>query len=153
MSSRYDKALEYATLKHLHQYRIGGDPYITHPIAVANYLKEKGYNEDYQLAGLFHDLLEDTDAKPSEILALSNQEVLEAVQILTKEKGYIMSEYIAKIKNNPIAKAVKTYDRLHNLKCACVADIKFKKKYILESTDWYLDFSNDIKIAVKIFGL
>lgn len=149
MSSRYDKALEYATLKHLHQYRIGGDPYITHPIAVANYLKEKGYNEDYQIAGLFHDLLEDTDALPREILALSNQEVLEAVQILTKEKGYIMSEYIAKIKNNPIAKAVKTYDRLHNLKCACVADIKFKKKYILESTDWYLDFSEEIPKAIK----
>ena len=149
VSNKYDKALEYATLKHLHQYRIGGDPYITHPVAVANYLKENGYNEDYQIAGLFHDLLEDTDASPSEILELSSQEVLEAVLILTKEKGYVMSEYIDKIKNNPIAKAVKTYDRLHNLKCACVADIKFKKKYILESTDWYLDFSEEIPKAIK----
>lgn len=148
MSERYERALAYATTKHKHQYRIGGDPYITHPIAVAEFLKERGYNEDYQIAGLFHDLLEDTDALESEILELSNQEILDAVKLLTKEKDYVMAEYIANIKANPIAKAVKTYDRLHNLRCAKVADIKFKKKYILESTDWFLDFSEEIPKAV-----
>ena len=59
---RLEAAIEFASVKHEGQYRKGGAPYITHPVAVANILKEKGFNEDYQIAGIFHDLLEDTDA-------------------------------------------------------------------------------------------
>ena len=54
---RYNKALEYTRTKHEGQYRKGGEPYITHPQAVAEILREKGYGEDYLIAGLFHDLL------------------------------------------------------------------------------------------------
>ena len=50
---------------------------------------------------------------------------------------------------NPIAFAVKSADRLHNLQCAIVANVEFKRKYVLETVDWYLDFSKDIKLAVK----
>ncbi|MEE1046281.1 MAG: hypothetical protein U0M60_02530, partial [Clostridia bacterium] len=39
--------------------------------------------------------------------------------------------------------------RLHNLQCAIVTDEEFKRKYILETVDWYLDFSIDIRKAVK----
>ena len=60
-----------------------------------------------------------------------------------------MSEYISAIKNNQIALAVKTADRLHNLQSALVANVEFKRKYILETVDWYLDFSKEIKRAVK----
>ena len=45
-SDRYNKALEYAASKHEGQYRKGGEAYITHPVAVARMLREKGYNED-----------------------------------------------------------------------------------------------------------
>ena len=148
-TEKYEKALAFATKKHSGQFRKGGDPYITHPVAVAEYIKAKGFGIDYQIAALFHDLLEDTDATEEEILALSNSEVLEAVKLLTKQKGYVMADYIAKIKNNPIAFEVKESDRLHNLKCALVTNAEFKRKYILETVDWYLGFSKDIKIAVK----
>ena len=60
-----------------------------------------------------------------------------------------MAYYIAGIKQNPIACAVKAADRLHNLKSAVVADNDFKRRYILESIDWYLDFSPEIPQAVK----
>ena len=60
-----------------------------------------------------------------------------------------MSEYIGAIKQNPIAFAVKSADRLHNLQCAIVTDEEFKRKYILETVDWYMDFSPDIRKAVK----
>lgn len=146
---RLKKALEYATEKHSGQFRVGGAEYITHPIAVCEIVREHGKNTDYQIAALFHDLLEDTDATEEEILSLSNREVLEAVKRLTKQKGYVMEEYVAGIRENDIAFAVKAADRLHNLKCAFACGDDFKRRYILETVDWYLDFSPEIPPAVK----
>ena len=148
-SERVRLALEFATLKHKGQKRIGGSDYISHPIAVCEMVKDKGYGEDYQIAALFHDLLEDTNATEEEILSLGNPEILTAVKLLTKQKGYDMQEYIGAIKNNEIAFVVKGADRLHNLQCALVTDVEFKRKYILETVDWYLGFSPEIKQAVK----
>ena len=143
------RAIEFATQKHKGQKRIGGKDYVTHPIAVWEMVKEQGYGKDYQITALFHDLLEDTDATEEEILLYGGQSVLTAVKLLTKEKGYDMKTYIENIKNNPIAFVVKSADRLHNLQCALSTSIDFKRKYILETVDWYLDFSDEIKIAVK----
>ena len=148
-SEKLTLALEYATKKHKGQKRIGGDDYITHPIAVCEIVEKEGLGEDYKIAALFHDLLEDTDATEEEILTFGNAEILEAVKLLTKEKGYVMAEYIGAIKNNPIALKVKAADRLHNLQCALITNEEFKRKYILETVDWYLDFSADIRKAVK----
>ena len=80
-SDKIKLAIEFATQKHKGQKRIGGDDYITHPIAVFKMVKEKGYGEDYQIAALFHDLLEDTDTTEQEILSISNQNVLTAKAI------------------------------------------------------------------------
>ena len=148
-SERVQQALKFATEKHNGQKRIGGHDYITHPIAVCDMVKSQGYGEDYQIAALFHDLLEDTNATEQEILAYGNNDVLVAVKLLTKQKGYDMKEYIGAIKNNSIAFVVKGADRLHNLECAVETDEKFKKKYILETMNWYLDFSPEIETAVK----
>lgn len=148
MSEKYENALSFAALKHEGQFRKGGKPYITHPVAVAEYLKEKGYPESYILAGLFHDLLEDTDTTEEEILSLSDREVLEAVRLLTKKKGYDPVEYISAIKKNPIAFAVKTADRIHNLSCAVEASEEFRKRYIEDSEMWYLDFSPEIPVLI-----
>lgn len=146
---RYQKALEFATLKHQGQYRKGGDPYIVHPVAVSEYVKQQGYGIDYQITGLFHDLLEDTDATEQEILLYSNQEVLNAVKLLTKPQNYVMKDYISAIKQNDIAFAVKNADRLHNLQSAFCTSEEFKRKYVLETVDWFLDFSKEIRVAVK----
>ncbi len=148
-SDRFNEALHFATKKHEGQCRIGGIPYITHPIEVANILREKGYDLDYQIAGLFHDLLEDTDATEQEIVSLGGTDVLEAVKLVTKYEGYVMTDYIAGIKENPMAAAVKAADRLHNLRCAVEADRAFRHRYILDSIKWYTDFSPEIKIAIR----
>ncbi|MCI7767999.1 MAG: HD domain-containing protein [Oscillospiraceae bacterium] len=148
-SERFTAAYDYAAMKHEGQLRKGGEPYITHPAAVAEMLGEQGYDEDYLIAGLFHDLLEDTDASEEDISNLGGEAVLEAVRLLTKREGYVMSEYIAGIKQNPIAFAVKAADRLHNLRSAFVADDAFKRRYISESNEWFLDFSPEIPKAVK----
>ena len=146
---RLKRALQFARKKHKGQFRIGGDEYITHPMAVAEIVKRQGYGIDIQITALFHDLLEDTDAKESEILKFGNEEILKAVKLLTKQKGYDMAEYVAGIRQNEMAFAVKAADRLHNLRCALVTDTEFKRKYIFETVDWYLNFSPEIPKAVK----
>ena len=151
-SESFQLALEFAKEKHKGQKRIGGDDYITHPIAVSEIVKNQGFDENYQITALFHDLLEDTDTTEEEILKFGNQEILEAVNLLTKKKGYDMAEYISAIENNPIAYAVKAADRLHNLKCAIITEEEFKRKYILETVDWYMDFSPEIRKEVKILA-
>lgn len=146
---KVQQALEFATQKHFGQKRIGGGDYVTHPVAVCEIVKNQGYGEDYQITALFHDLLEDTTATEEEILHYGNSEILTAVKLLTKQKGYDMQKYIEDIKNNHMAFVVKAADRLHNLRCALVTSVEFKRKYVLETVDWYLDFSPEIKVAVK----
>lgn len=148
-NEKYEKALAFAAEKHKGQKRKGGEEYITHPVAVAELLKRQGLGDDYILAALFHDLLEDTDATEEEIGKLGGERVLKAVKLLTKYPGYDEEEYILGIKSNDIAFKVKAADRLHNLKSAICTDGDFKKKYIVETLEWYMDFSEEIPKAVK----
>lgn len=142
------RARAYARGKHEEQFRIGGAPYISHPEAVAKILKDEGYPVDYLIAGLFHDLLEDTDADEDEIFALGGEDVLRTVRLLTKEKGYDKDDYVSRIRKDPMARAVKAADRLHNLRTAVEADAAFQEKYIRETQDYYLDFSDKIPEAL-----
>ena len=148
-TDKYQNALEFAEKKHKGQFRKGGKEYITHPIAVSDIVKSWGYGTDYQICALFHDLLEDTDADEFEIEALSSAEVLNAVKLVTKRKGYVMAEYIAGIRADKMAFTIKAADRLHNLISAKDTNEKFKLKYLLETIDWYLDFSPEIVAAAK----
>ncbi len=145
----YVRAIAFATEKHAGQVRMGGMPYIVHPVAVADIVNRWGYGRDYVITAFFHDLLEDTDATEEEIEAIGGPAVLEAVKLLSKQKGYVMADYIAGIKQNDIARVVKAADRLHNLRCAVLAPEDFKRRYVLETIDWYLDFSPQIKPALR----
>jgi (p)ppGpp synthase/HD superfamily hydrolase len=86
-SEKVGRALEFATQKHKGQKRMGGDDYISHPIAVCEMVKEQGYGEEYQIAALFHDLLEDTNATEKEILEYGNEEILKAMKFYQKTNG------------------------------------------------------------------
>ena len=137
----FEKAIEFIKQKHSGQKRKQGTPYYTHPVAVAELLKEKGFSLEYQIAGLFHDLLEDTDSTYEELVVLSNEEVAEAVRLVTKEKGYDMDEYMRRIKANPMARMVKLADRVHNLAEAKFASEKFQRKYVKETDDYFIDLA------------
>lgn len=138
-----EKAIEFIKEKHKDQKRIQGTPYYIHPLEVGRMLQEKGFPLEYQIVGLFHDLLEDTATTYEEILKLTNIQIAEAVKLVTKEPGYVMEEYIERIKNNDMAKMVKLADRIHNLSEANVASIKFQRKYIKETEEWFLDLAKD----------
>jgi len=132
-------SLLYANEKHKGQTRIGGDPYITHPVEVARLLEEKGIKDPVIImTALLHDVFEDTDAKEEEILQMGGNEVLTAVKCLTKSKTLDMESYIQGIQANQIAKYVKLADRLHNLRSAIVTSVKFRQRYIEETEKYYI---------------
>ena len=150
----FNEYVGYIKEKHKGQFRKQGTEYYTHPLSVAMILKEKGFDKSYQIAGLFHDLLEDTETTYDELKNISNEDIAKAVVLVTKEENYNMKNYMERIKNNDIAHMVKLADRLHNLTESVYADSKFQEKYINETENYYLDlakdtiFENDINSAL-----
>ena len=149
MGTRYENALAFASRKHEGQKRLEGTPYITHPIAVAEMLSGWGYDEDTCIAGLFHDLLEDTDATEEEILTLGGEKVLRAVKCVTKHRGYLMDAYVSGIFLCPMARAVKAADRLHNLKSALICPDAFKARYVRESAAYFTALHPEMPDAIR----
>lgn len=133
--------IEYVKQKHSGQKRKQGTPYYLHPVAVSKILKDKGFGTEYQIAGLFHDLLEDTDTSYEEIKEISNRRIADAVLLVTKEPGYTKENYYKRIKENDMARMVKLADRMHNLSEAHFADRAFQKKYIKETEKWFIDLA------------
>ena len=133
----FEEAVEYMKYKHGDQLRKQGTPYYTHPLEVAYMLREKGLDEEYQIAGLFHDLLEDTDTTYQEILYMTNDNVAEAVRLVTKEEGYDVEQYYDRIERNNIARMVKLADRIHNLSEILSTDRAFIDKYLAETKKYF----------------
>lgn len=133
----FERCLRFIKFKHGSQKRKQGTPYYTHPLAVALMLRDKGFSIEYQVAGLFHDLLEDTETSNEEIFNMSDDEILNATILVTKEKGYNMKDYITRICNNDMARMVKLADRIHNIKETEETSKGFQKKYYKESSEWY----------------
>ena len=78
------RAYEYADEKHKNQLRKSGEPYIIHPLAVAEIVAEIGLDTDAITAALLHDCLEDTDASFEEISRMFGETVANLVEGVTK---------------------------------------------------------------------
>lgn len=112
--SQIEIALEIALKAHKGQRDLDGKPVILHPLTVAL----KGYNETEMVAGLLHDVVEDTDYTFDDLLAAGiSSEVVDALRLLTHEKGADYIDYVRRIadSHNPIAINVKCNDLDHNL--------------------------------------
>ena len=107
-------AIAFAAEKHANQTRKDGTPYIFHPLAVAELLKRYGYDIDYQVAGVLHDVLEDTDATDEEVRVFG-EDIYKAVKLVTRPKGADEAEYVKNILTNRMAAAVKNADKIHNM--------------------------------------
>lgn len=115
------QALEFASIAHKGQQRKfpANVPYISHLAAVAMILLESGYGENVIVAGLLHDIIEDTPFKGDDILENFGQEVYELVVAVTENKSLPWAErkekYLQQIEAAPIsAKAISAADLLAN---------------------------------------
>jgi len=104
-------AFEIAKAAHVGQTDKAGLDYILHPLQVA---AEMTTDEEKAVA-LLHDIIEDTDVTASELLARGLPDnVVEAVEALTKKHNQNYAAYLAGVKKNRLATAVKLADLKHN---------------------------------------
>ena len=104
-------AFEISKTAHAGQTDKAGLDYILHPLQVA---AEVTTDEEKAVA-LLHDIIEDTDVTASELLAKGLPDnVVEAVEALTKKHNQNYAAYLAGVKKNRLATAVKLVDLKHN---------------------------------------
>ena len=106
------KAMKIAFDVHKDQIDKGGYPYIAHPL----HLAEQMATEDGVIVALLHDVIEDGNISLEYLKSEGfSDDVIKAIDILTRKKGQIYSEYILEISKFPLAKSVKIKDLVHNL--------------------------------------
>ena len=88
-----------------------GLPYVFHPF----HLAEQMTDEYTTVVALLHDVVEDTDYTLADLEAMGYPApVLEALRLLTHDPAVPYMDYVAALKPNPIARAVKLADLRHN---------------------------------------
>lgn len=150
--SQYDKdavqvvrrAYEYADYLHKGQLRQSGEPYIIHPLHVANILAEMHADRDTICAALLHDTLEDTPATYDEIVTNFNSEVAKLVDGVTKISKMNFSsreeenlantrKIVTSITQDVRIIIIKLADRLHNMRTIQYKSL-FKQRENAEET-------------------
>lgn len=104
------RAAEIAYNAHMGQRDKAGMPYIFHPYHVAEQMKD----ESTACAALLHDVAEDTAVTLDDLAKEFPPEIIGALRLLTHDPKDDYMDYVAKIKKNPIARAVKIEDLKHN---------------------------------------
>ena len=117
----------YRTAEHYHsgQTRKSGDPYITHPLAVATILAELGMTETTLCAALLHDTVEDTSYTMAQLTADFGPEVATMVDGVTKldkvtygesAKAETLRKMVLAMSRDIRVLVIKLADRLHNMR-------------------------------------
>ena len=138
------RAFDVAAKAHEGQMRLSGEPYIRHPLAVANIVARLGLDDVTIAASLLHDAVEDTDVALAVIEADFGAEVarivdgvtkLDRVQYDTREQQQAASvrKMIVAIARDLRVLIIKLADRLHNLRTLAVLPV-YKQHYIARET-------------------
>ncbi|MFJ8219041.1 MULTISPECIES: HD domain-containing protein [Bacillus cereus group] len=122
-------AHEIAKTAHAGQVDKAGIDYIKHPETVASFVN----TIEEKVTAYLHDVLEDTEITANDLLSAGiPHNVVEAVQVLKKEKYTPYFEYLSKVKENSLACTVKLADLKHNSDCSRLARITVKDLKRLE---------------------
>lgn len=104
-------ALKLCFAAHKNQIDKSDMPYVFHPF----HLAEQMQDEETTIVALLHDVIEDTDYSIEDLRKMGfSERVLAAIALMTHAPEVSYMDYVAKIKTNPIAKAVKLADLRHN---------------------------------------
>lgn len=105
------KAMKLCFEAHKNQTDKSGLPYVFHPFHVAEQMPD----ETTTVVALLHDVIEDTDFTLQDLREMGfDEDVLDALALMTHDKNVPYMEYVAKIKGNDIARTVKLEDLRHN---------------------------------------
>lgn len=105
------KALKICFNAHINQVDKTGIPYVFHPF----HLAEQMDDEDSVCVALLHDVVEDTEITFEDLINEGfNENVINALKLLTHVDDTPYMDYVKEIKTNPIAKKVKLADLKHN---------------------------------------
>ena len=119
------KAIQIASTAHLNQTDKGGKPYILHSLWVMDRVRHLG--EDYMIVAVLHDVVEDSTWTIDLLIKEGfNNNIINALFLLTHSKELLYDDYIKAISINPIAKAVKLRDLEHNSKITRLKGLRKK---------------------------
>jgi guanosine-3',5'-bis(diphosphate) 3'-pyrophosphohydrolase len=148
-----EKAYLFAKQAHSNQFRYTGEPYITHPLTVAQILAQMRMDPPTILAAILHDVVEDTPVKQADILEKFGPEVAELVDGVTKLTQIHFENYAQAQAENfrkmVMAMAsdirvilVKLADRLHNMRTLSSLPPAKRRRISLETLEIFAPIAN-----------
>ena len=151
------KAFKLAHKEHNGQFRASGEPYIVHPVAVADLLKEIGASPAVIAAGLLHDVVEDTGIPLTYIESNFGLEIKILVEGVTKLGGIhftnrteaqaenLRKMFLSMSKDIRVV-LVKLADRLHNMRTLEWLNAERQKRIARETREIYAPLANRLGI-------
>ena len=137
--SQSEKAYEIAKKAHLGQIDKAGEDYIKHPKKVASFVK----TDEEKAVAYLHDVIEDTELTLDDLREYGfSEEVLKAVDVITKKKGQDYQTYLNSVKENKLARVVKLADLHHNSDLTRLINITEKDIERKEKYQKAIDFLN-----------
>ncbi len=151
--ARIRTAFEFGAQAHAGQTRKSGEPYISHPIAVAHILADLRMDEATVVAAILHDVIEDTDIAHDEIVSEFGEEVAHLVdgvsklaQIRFKSKAEAQAANFRKMMMAMVEDVrvilIKLADRLHNMRTLGVMRPDKRRRIARETLDIYTPIAN-----------
>ncbi|HWG69577.1 MAG TPA: bifunctional (p)ppGpp synthetase/guanosine-3',5'-bis(diphosphate) 3'-pyrophosphohydrolase [Steroidobacteraceae bacterium] len=159
---RVREAYEFGAEKHRGQKRVSGEPYITHPVAVADILADLRLDADTLVAAILHDVIEDTPTAKAEIASIFGQVVAELVdgvskldQIQFKNRQEAQAESFRKMLLAMVRDIrvimVKLADRMHNMRTLGVMPPVKRRRSARETLEIYAPIAERLGLyAVKL---
>ena len=147
-----NKAYNFAEKAHAGQKRMSGEPYFIHPFETAKILAKFGMDTQTIVAGLLHDVLEDTQTTEEEIKAEFGDDILFLIKGVTKlgtlkYRGHerhveSLRKFFVAMANDLRVVIIKFADRLHNLRTLQYIPEEKRHRIALESIEVYAPLAN-----------